>query len=273
MANNTAPTYFLTSEEIGFAIGAGGDLSLAAGYLNSAYGQLDPKELAGRLAAASHSLMTRGLYRLNADASEGEIDPALADCLLAFSKSARSIRCVESRADSSEDRIVSMLLSNDNKSAVEYEAVMGVAARLTHHHTIDAYVERMLHFVAPIGEHATAKSAGRIPGDALRKARQFANDGEDGRAELCALLDKSLPHKIAETIATDLIACTRWGNMMHLVNDSTNESATSNRGMFYAMSDASGWAFSYDSANADEADVWPADSATMRTLCRNIASA
>jgi hypothetical protein len=217
--------------------------------------------------------MTRGLYRLNVDASEGEIDPALAECLLAFSSSARSIRCVESRANSSEDRIVSLLLSNDNKSAVEYEAVMGVASRLTHHRTIDAYVERMLHLIAPPGERAKAKSAGRIPGDALRKARQFANDGEDSHADLCALLDKSLPRNTAETIASDLIACTRWGNMMHLVNNSTNESATSNRGMFYAMSDTSGWAFSYDSADADEADVWPADSATMRALCQTIASA
>jgi len=86
-------TYDLSIEEVAFALSLSGHPDVAGGYLLSLMGPREQAEIDGRLYAAAHSLMARGLLVVDVGSGEQRLDPTLRACAVAMAEGEWSLRC------------------------------------------------------------------------------------------------------------------------------------------------------------------------------------
>jgi hypothetical protein len=256
--------FSLSVEENGFALGATGRLDVAAGYLSSIPGKLEAQEMSGRLAAASHSLLARGLYRLNFETGEGELDPGLARCVELLAESGRSLRWTQTSRQAPQERAIALIIAKDEQRAIEHDAELGVAAQLIALDTRQVMSERLSGLIDAPASEGPAEPIGTITGETLHLARSYANEGALRRDDLLHLLRAALPAEHRERLADDLIGANRFGSVMEIAAGAQDGQAISKRGLLFFMTDTSGWIFSYNSTDQDSATIWHANHSVAR---------
>jgi hypothetical protein len=116
----------LSVEEVAFAMGVIGDPAVSSGFLLAILGDISQQELEGRLYAASHSLMARGLFDVNLDTQEQQLDQALGAMIRALLANTYSLRC--SRTIQGEEQLLNYFLGDGQ--IVEHRLYKGVVSHL-----------------------------------------------------------------------------------------------------------------------------------------------
>jgi hypothetical protein len=101
----------LSIEEVAFAISSMGYPDIAGGFLLSLMGPKEQAEMDGRLYAAAHSLMARGLLTVDVERGEQRLDPSFRECVGALVENDLTLRC--SSATNVKERVVSYFLQAD----------------------------------------------------------------------------------------------------------------------------------------------------------------
>ncbi|MGB9620495.1 MAG: hypothetical protein ACPL7K_08800 [Armatimonadota bacterium] len=231
-------TFNLSIEEVAFALGYVGGADTAAGFLSTLIGQRSADELAGRLTAAGHSLIARGLL-VPAPASPGAtLASELRQAAESMVKGDNVLRVTVTAAE--RDQVVTFFMSNSG--AIRHELNHGVVSELVLLPNIESVQRSIANLIAPdrISSGAT-EPVGRMNAAQLRELRQKA--GNASPAELASWLAGSLPFHIATRISTVMSdAASTWSATLQLV---TNEigSVESNRGIFTVFMPEEGWLF------------------------------
>lgn len=228
----------LSIEEVAFALGYVGGADTAAGFLSTFIGQRPVDELAGRLTAASHSLIARELLIPAPSLTEATLAPELRRAMESMVKGDNVLRVT--LTGQNLDRIVTFFMLDSG--AVRHELNHGVVSELILLEDSESVQRSIAHLVAPDGlSSAVTEPIGQIDAAQLRELRQKANTASP--PELAASLVGSLPHKAATGISAVMChASVTWSATLQLV---TNEigSVESSRGIFTAFVPESGWLF------------------------------
>jgi len=102
----------LSIEEVAFAISSMGRPEIAAGFLLSLVGPREQAEMDGRLYAAAHSLMARGLLTVHVERGEQQLAPAFREWVGVLIDNELTLRC--SSAANGEERVVSYFVRGDH---------------------------------------------------------------------------------------------------------------------------------------------------------------
>ncbi len=248
-------TFNLSIEEVAFALGHVGGADTAAGFLSTLIGERPADELTGRLTAAGHSLLARGLLALAPSAAEATLAPALRRAMESMVRGEDVLRVTVTPPDG--EQVVSFFRMDSG--ALRHEVKQGVVSELVLLEDAASVQRAVADLVAPADLRPTATGpAGRIAAAQLRELRQKANTSSP--AELASWLAGTLPPDLALEIGAVMCdASATWSATLRLL---TNEIGTveANRGIFTVFVAEKGWLFdmSGDPAQA-QAEVYPLD--------------
>ena len=245
----------LSIEEVAFALGHVGGADTAAGFLSTLIGQRPSDELTGRLTAAGHSLLARGLLLPAPSSAGATLIPELRQAMESMVRGDNVLRVTVTTTE--REQVVTFFLMDSG--AVRHELKQGVVSELVLLPDGETVQRSVAELVAPDGlSFTTTGPVGRIAAAQLRELRQKANSASP--AELASWLAETLPRDLAlELSAVMCHASATWSATLHLV---TNEigSVEASRGIFTVFVPERGWLFdmSGDPAQA-QAEVYRLD--------------
>lgn len=255
----------LSIEEVTFALGFLGGADVAAGYLTAITGQLSTDELAGRVTAATHSLLARDLLIIDSVSGDGSMNPDLRETIAALMTGENSLRVTVTTQGL--DEVVTFFLDGDRP--VRHQLIQDVVTRLVLLPDIDAVAEDIVRMMCPVALEEPAESirVDVIPADILRQARLLAATAS--AAQQMALLQRVLPVETAARLASDFgDAQARWGAVLRL-STGTGETLEANQGFFTVALADHGWLFDLASDPA-RADVYLLNASSVQKATRQL---
>jgi len=239
--------YRLSVEEVAFAMGLFGDYEIAAGYLMTTLGQMEKENLSGRLAAASHSLLARELFRMKSE-EDGELVEDLARLVQAMTLAARSVRC-EQRSPTSEQAMTCFVHRND----IVYHALeQNVVAELKPLGNANDVLQTIIDFVDMETEGAISEPLGTT------YVTSFLNPS-DAQQLVADFVDPSIT----------------WGSILFLETATGKNDAPllANDGVLYALASERLWLFLISTQTGDQVTVYRDGKATLRQLLSPLVTA
>ncbi len=232
------PDFRLAIEEVAFALGAVGGADTAAGFLTALIGPRPSEDLAGRMAAASHSLLARELLTTAPDFTEPTLHPTLRQAAESMMRGENVLRVTTTAATGA--RLVTFFL--DGPGPVQHELIAGVVSHLTVLANTTQVSAEIAAIIAPLAADGAsdAEPLGRIPVAQLRELRVKA--GTVSHAELAAEIAGILPEAAAALAAVMQDPAATWTATLRL---STGEAGTSEAGygVFTVFVSETGWLF------------------------------
>ena len=261
---NTGRDFVLSVEEIVFLMGYVGGVEAAAGYLTAILGQLPAEELMGRITAASHSLLSRGLLTVDT-ANTITLNPVLDQCIHAIVNGEDTIRY--STMAAGVEKTVTFFLSGT--SPVRHELEQDVVSHVQLLKSNEELVEQLFELVQddrPIINNGSTP-VGVIGAEQLRQARLTSDSSSV--AELAAELRQKLPGSVAEAVAVTMKnSSTQWGTVMRL-EPGPGEVVEANKAFFTATEQTGGWVFDL-TANSNWADVYRLNKKAIQQAARRL---
>lgn len=259
-------TFALSIEEVAFAMGYLGGVETAAGFLTAITGKLPTDELTGRITAASHSLLARGLLILDSISARASLDPVLSQTIEPMLKGENSLR-MSTTSNDIENTTTFFL---DGVTPVRHRLIQEVVSQITLLDAIEAVATEIAETVchAVPDEPIDSVSIGTVQVDALRQVR--LKTATVPASELIALLQNHLPKTAVARMVSDMSdAKAMWGTVLRL--EAGNDGAVeANKGFFTVVVSDHGWLFdmTHDPAQADvfSLSATSVRQATMRLL-------
>ncbi|MEZ4713892.1 MAG: hypothetical protein R3A44_42300 [Caldilineaceae bacterium] len=236
-------SYKLSVEELGFLMGYLGESAAAAGYLTSIIGAQAEENLTGRITAASHSLVARGLLRIGASAAETSLEPELAAFVQTIIAASASLRC--EKLQGAEEDVLTIFLGPERRIA--HNITNLVIANLDDVTAHGVTGRRVVEFIAPPHTESapTAEPVGTMTLPNLEAMReQIEQKKFDAAATLLAQhVDAPIASEIVQTLSSDMVT---WGSILLLetVDRTTETPLETNTGILYARTPAMLWLFS-----------------------------
>ena len=260
--------FTLSVEELGFAMGFLGGTDVAAGFLEAILGAQNQDNLSGRITAASHSLIARGLLTLDLATGQNELNGDLSTLVKTMMLSNRSLRC-QSEGPAGE-RILTCFLRDD--TAVTHQLEFGVVSHLTALAAKKEIVTCIVDFVGPTeGETAVNQPIAQISIDRLQTIREYIAAGQTVRAKQS--LAEVLPSPLAQELADDFQqTAVTWGSILHLETDSEDAEAPleSNEGILYTALPEKLWLFQIVAENPVEASLFRGNKKQLQQMVQVI---
>ncbi len=229
----------LSLEEVAFAMGYLGGAKVAAGYLTAITGKLSSDELAGRMTAASHSLLARDLLVLDAATARASMEQELQQAIAALMTGENSLRV--SATTDGLDNVVTFFL--DGSRPVRHQLIQEVVTRLILMADMEAVALDIVRLLCPEGlpEQTSAARIGVMPVAVLQQARSQAMIASV--AQLISLLQGALPLETAVRLASDFSdPQATWGAVLRL-KAGTGGVLEANQGCFTVSLPEHGWLF------------------------------
>lgn len=190
----------LSIEEMAYIFGWLGGEQEAAEFLKPLLGEVDPKELKGRLLAAAHSLLARGWLVMEGE--EKSLNPAVQTLIGSVLQSQYSLRF--SKIAQGEETTTTFFFWGP--FIVEYRLEYGVVCHLEVIPHRDSLFQRSVQFME-IPEGNETFALGTLSANALQDARAQAEIGK--REEAVEILEKGGLSAVACPLAEDM-ASARW---------------------------------------------------------------
>lgn len=255
----------LSIEEVAFALGYLGGADAAAGYLTAISGQISADELAGRMTAATHSLLARELLIIDLVSDEVSMNPELREATAALMTGATSIRVTVTTHGL--DEVVTFFLDGDRP--VRHQLIQDVVAHLTLLPDTDAIADDAVRMLCPAGlkEVAELIQVGAVSADILRQVRSLA--ATTSGAQQMALWQRSLPLETAARLTSDF-GDTRaiWGAVLRL-STAAGGTVEANQGFFTLALADHGWLFDL-ARDPARADVYVLNASSVRKATRQL---
>jgi len=235
--------YQLSIEEVGFIMGYLGEREAAAGYLIGLIGQQNNDNLTGRIVAASHSLVVRGILKVGTVPTDTALDPTVANLIRGIISAPGSIRC-EKRKEN-RDELITVFLGEHQRIA--HYISSEVIVNLEDVTTIEVMQQLITNFVSAPAQ-SNEKLLGKIPLVTLEAIRNQLEESDS--IEVTHILSQHLPESIAQKMAYDLKSNNvMWGSVIHLETSDTNSATPleANSGFLYAQTSDQLWLFDIDS--------------------------
>jgi len=243
----------LSIEELAFAMGVLGGVETASGILQAVLGQREKAELDGRLYAAGHSLMARGLLTVDVPAQSKELDSALGRMVEVMLASDFTLRY--SRATHGQEEVLNHFFRQGR--IVSERVIQDVVCELAVLGSADeALEEGRLFFGLPAGGRATGatESAGIIAADLLDQIRQETSKSSIGQLAQ-RLQEAGLAAQPARMVAEDLLVPEYHGAVLRVDNVSGNP--VSERGFLILKGQRRFWLLELKQQEPAVLEVWP----------------
>ncbi len=254
----------LSVEELAFTMGYLNNNEAAAGLMTATYGQLPRAELTGRITAASHSMIARGLLEIGESVAETTLNAALREMVTGLLNGERTLRC-ERRSGRNETLLTIQL---DSTPFVTHQLRHGVVSQLGMLADRAALLARIGEFVGLKGNSAENTPIGTISAELLQTMRQQI--GSESSAQIAERLSAELPTASANELATDLTAvATDWGSILPItVTEATGDQPPleANSGLFYAVTPQNSWLFYIAPEDATQATIYRGSPQTLHQL-------
>ena len=254
-----AHTYWLSIEEVAYALGLLGGPETAATYLQNLLGERPADEINGRLLAASHALVARGLLTFDMETTAKELDAdfgrviedlARAQCVLSLTQRTAQARTAADLYFHGEMVIEQRI---DRAVVAELEALPGRAQATA----------RILAFFGVEADATDAHSAAlaAFPASLLSQVKRSDAHG------LAALLQaEGVGASIATQFANDVAATISRGNILQtrpLMEGAARIEVQS--GVLLMRSPARSWLVHLAQPNPALAQLYPLNAKTLRT--------
>lgn len=230
-------SFSLSIEEVAFALAAAGDSDGAAGFLQSLVGNLSPDQLSGRLTAASHSLLARGILTIDLSNQQSSMSTDLARIVSVFTNATSSIRCTKT-VNAGEMTVTYFF---DRDGCLEYVVEQGVVSHLTLFDAHTDVLSRIIDFVE-CRKSGRAQVWGKVSGESLQIMRRMASERDETR--LKQHIQQRLDHAAVDALATSMLdGQAIWGAVLLLTTTSTSPEIEANKGIFYLNTRDTTWLF------------------------------
>lgn len=259
---DSASTLNLSFEELAFAIGAIGENDVAAGFLRGLLGMRTKEEIDGRLLAASHSLIARGLMTPDFEKDEPVLDPVLADYASVMARCDYSIRCGRS-TDDGED-VLTLFVKGDN--SIAHRIHLNVVSQISAVASLDDSLPELLGFAGlePTGkkDEPLPESLGTLKQTILAElATREAPFGVNDVRSLIESAQTDLPEEIVEMLVASLCSVSdRVGIARIEIRDGE---IRSDQGLLLLRSGKALWALVLDPSTPEELRVYQATPAAV----------
>ncbi len=191
----------LSVEEMAYLLGLLGGEQEAGEFLRTILGEVEPKELTGRLLSAAHSLLARGWLVL-VDGELRSLDPHVQMAVGGVLQSHYSLRF--SKTVSGEEAVVTYFFKEP--LITEYRIEQAVVCCLEAIPDWDTVLNRSIEFMqVPEGDQASV--LGTLSADLLQRAREQAETGR--KDDAVELLEQGGLSSFARPLAEDM-AGARW---------------------------------------------------------------
>lgn len=227
----------LSVEELAFAMGVLGGGEMASGILQAVLGQREKAEMDGRLYAAGHSLMARGLLTVDVASQSKELDGRLSSMVEVMLASDFTLRC--SRSARGEEQVLNLFFRRGQ--IVSERVIQDVVCEIEPLASADEAAEQVRRFFGlPAGGRAagTQGSAGTIAADLLDQIRQ-TTPGASAEEVAQRLQEAGLAAQPARLVAEDLLAPDYRGAVLRV--DNVGGRAVSERGFLILKGQARFW--------------------------------
>lgn len=258
------PSLTLSVEELAVVIAALGQRESAAAFLKGTVGDLHPANLTGRLTAASHSLIARGLLTIDLAAGTSAFDPQVEAMLRLLLDAHHTLRCTRSGATPGDEEALTLFVKGDDLLAHELRQGVVVQLETLPRTDIAARIERFLD--VPEGEAAVSDAPlGMISADTLQIVRREAAERPmESAARLAANLAEPVARQIVEDFA---LPETRWGSVLRLVSEGeAAQGRDESAGLLYAALPDRLWLFSIPPENRAIVHVYRGSRALLHAL-------
>ena len=227
----------LSAEELAYAMGEIGESIVAGGFLQGLYGVRCRDEISGRLHAASHGLMARGLLEVDLDSGTHELDDAIAKLARTIARTTFSIRC--GRWHRNTESVLGLFFHDE--AIVAHELLLHAVSEVTAIADTSEAVCKALGFLS-LAESSTKTAP--LPEVIAKLPTEYVDSifGLVASASLETLETKlleKLPAAIATRLAADFLANDSWGSCMRIEGGDTK--AHSDRGFFFVRGSKSLW--------------------------------
>lgn len=270
----------LSVEEVAFVMGALGEPDAAAGFLAALVGRQERENLSGRITAATHSLIARGLLQVDATTGQNQLDAPLAQMVQVMLTAGRSLRC-QSQTQG-EERVSTIFLPATGALAgggVAHELSLGVVAALETLPDATAISRRLGSFMGAPDLLAAVTAVPPVPQammstDAVQRARQYAARRDSARlqAALAAEVSAELVDELATDWQNEEIA---WGSILLLesANEPATPSLTANEGLLYAALPDKVWLLRLTAVTPERAALYRGDTAVLSAFVQEVLQA
>jgi len=205
--------FVLSVEEVAFAMSAAGSEDVAGGFLLALLGEREQAEVDGRLYAAAHSLMARGLLQVNMQTGEKHLEPSLAEIVGGMARNNLSLRC--SRTTQAGEDVSTFFIASPG--IIQHTLRDEVVSRLILLPDLAALSERCAIFfdLQANGDSESMESEGILSAALLD---EITGAGDDVRLEtVMAMLEAAgFPAVTAGLLATDLLTAKYRGSVLRI---------------------------------------------------------
>lgn len=244
----------LSVEEMAYLLGLLGGEQEAGEFLRTVLGEVEPKELTGRLLSAAHSLLARGWLAL-VDGQLRSLDPDVQMVIRGVLQSHYSLRF--SKTIFGEEAIVTYFFKGP--LITEYRTEQAVVCHLEVIPDWGAVLNRGVEFMeVPEGDQASV--LGTLSADVFQRAREQAETGR--KDEAVELLEKGGLSSFARPLAEDM-ASARWRGSVLKCRPSP-PGVVSNQGFLVLKAARQMWLF--EITNQSDLVVLPGNRRNFRTL-------
>ncbi len=262
--------YRLSIEEVAFAMGLLGDYEVAAGYLTATLGLLGKENLSGRMSAASHALMARGLLDVEEQPETGKLDETLAHWVRTMMDAPRSIRCESTRQG--VDGVMGCFAHGG--TAVKHAVVQNVVAELEALASLDEVLQAIFEFVGVEKNGQAHPPLGTTDVSLLQSLRDFASPQRTDRMEALArsFLAPSDARRLVKDLTSEQVT---WGSILFLETVSGDQETplVSNDGILYAQNGGSLWFFVIKAETGNQATAYHGGRATLKACLQPMVEA
>lgn len=255
----------LSVEEVAFIAGYLGETAAAAGYLTGVVGSQSAENFNGRITAAGHSLIARGLMQLGTSPGEVIVDDAARDLIQVVVSTNRSLRC--EKLGGGENDVLTIFLNPERQ--VLHRIRSEVVAEICDVLGFDNITEQVAQFVGT-SEAGNLTPLGTIDLAELEELRDRIVSLD--RASVYALLATRIDTTAADELATVLKGdSVTWGSIMIL--DTADQAGTTqvvaNEGILYASFAGQLWFFAIGSGD-NQTKIYQGGKAVLGSLLQTL---
>jgi hypothetical protein len=254
--------FVISIEELAYAMGVEGGAEVASDFLSTLLGPRPRIEVEGRLLAASHGLVSRGLLDFEIETGAKRLTPDLATAILPLLANNCSIRC--SRIIRGEEDVMTFFVASS--TVIEHRLDRQIVSRLEFKNSVDDAVERCVQFFeleSLAAPSCVVEPLVEMPVDLLDSVRSQLTRFDDGEIAL-QLEQAGMTSSDAKELTVDLKQADQYSSVTRI--EQRNGQAVADEGFLLLKRENRLWLFVTNSTMPPTLTVYRSDIQQLRIV-------
>lgn len=259
-------TFSLSIEELLLVLHLIGETEVASALLQLTVGELTAQDLESRFTAAGHSLMARGLLRVNVAAEQKELDPVLVQSVRLLAEAEFSLRV--GKITEGAEKVLQFFCGH--QLVISHEIQDGVVHHLTCYQDLEPVIAQVQHFLGMEGL-ASRETPEVLVGAEL--VEQLGSLGEAPLEHLRVTLEMAgVPQELSNQMAEDCQNTRYLGSILRVnyLDSAEGKQPVAEQGCLAMASSQRLWLFQQAEEHPEHFRLIPGSAQRVAELVRDL---